>query len=269
MKKSKEARSSRMELLPREIIISILSKLPVSSFMQCKLVCKYWSLLVQDDHLFCKHPGLFLQSYYPIKNQLYFARQSIIYQISLPLALPEFNLVGSSNSFLCFNNSQDISSIYVYNFCTGVYIVLPEPRKYDEEISTLGFGMDPITKQHKVVRIVCYKSPRNPLVTLGKCLSVGIGKGSGNIFKIWVMKEYGVVESWILAYSFGFDVPQNYPLFVRVLGLLNNGEILLEYESRRLISYDPNLNAFTPYELTNNLSFVFVTVVHMGCHWLG
>ncbi|KAF8043126.1 hypothetical protein BT93_A1465 [Corymbia citriodora subsp. variegata] len=77
-------------------------------------------------------------------------------------------------------------------------------------------------------------------------------------------EEYGMKESWIKDYSIGCylleglqnHVPKDYnqpwcniskilmrkrfELYVRVLGMLRNGEILLEYRNRALVCYDPN-----------------------------
>lgn len=101
------------------------------------------------------------------------------------------------------------------------------------------------------------------LVELGGCLSAAVLSQSGAL-EIWVMKEYGMKESWIKDYSIGSYLPkrlQNHEhqetndpswrisrilmrkrhgLYVRVLGMLRNGEILLEYHNRALVRYDPN-----------------------------
>lgn len=104
---------------------------------------------------------------------------------------------------------------------------------------------------------------RYHLVELRGCLSAAVLLPSG-VLKIWVMKEYGMKESWIKDYSIGSYLPrglQNHEheesndpsckisrilkrkrcgLYVRVLGMLRNGGILLEYHNRALVRYDPN-----------------------------
>ncbi|XP_030539729.1 F-box protein At3g07870-like [Rhodamnia argentea] len=101
------------------------------------------------------------------------------------------------------------------------------------------------------------------LVELGGCLSAAVLSSSGAL-EIWVMKEYGMKESWIKDYSIGSYLPKGlqsheheetkdpsckmsrilmrkrYGLYVRVLGMLRNGDILLEYHNRALVRYDPN-----------------------------
>ncbi|KAM7511342.1 hypothetical protein LguiB_010217 [Lonicera macranthoides] len=64
-----------------------------------------------------------------------------------------------------------------------------------------------------------------------------IGKHSerGSYFDVWVMKEFGVKESWTHKYSVKFS-PN---LYFRSLGLWKSGELLLNLEGH-LYLYDPN-----------------------------
>lgn len=83
--------------------------------------------------------------------------------------------------------------------------------------------------------------------------------GSYGQFEIWVMKVYDVKESWIMQFNIGIHVPRGLEQDVsqsfwdskfyqysssRVLCLLKNGEILLEYKRRALVSYDPKHETF-------------------------
>ncbi|KAF7847588.1 hypothetical protein BT93_L2813 [Corymbia citriodora subsp. variegata] len=88
------------------------------------------------------------------------------------------------------------------------------------------------------------------LVELGGCLSTTLMSKSGAL-EIWVMKEYGMQESWIRDYSIGSYLPRNlhnpndefnnrsckdsrilkcgnFQINVRVLEMLRNGQILLD-----------------------------------------
>lgn len=72
--------STAMEHLPHEIIHDILSRLPISSLVQFKCVCKAWRALAQDPHLVRFYlstttnndPCLILHCDFPIRNQIYF-----------------------------------------------------------------------------------------------------------------------------------------------------------------------------------------------------
>lgn len=116
------------------------------------------------------------------------------------------------------------------------------------------------------------------LAVLGGCLSAAVYCSNGKL-EIWVMKDYGVKDSWIKefnvgAYSSKFlsqDLQRYYGIWknalsgriVRVLGLMKNGEILLEYKGGSLALYEPDGGKF------RNLVFkgtpkLFQTVLHFG-----
>ncbi|CAI0383601.1 unnamed protein product [Linum tenue] len=74
----------------------------------------------------------------------------------------------------------------------------------------------------------------------------------GGEIKIWVMKDYGAEESWANGiYINGVDINHNIGSArrlrtyfhetsdFRVLWVMRNGEVLLEYKRRGLICYDP------------------------------
>lgn len=121
------------------------------------------------------------------------------------------------------------------------------------------------------------------LVNLKGCLSAVVYGNYGKL-DIWVMKSYGVKESWGKEYSIGTYVPKGLkqssdrPMWiwknaengkvVRVLCVLENGEILLEYKSRVLVSYDPKLGKFKDL-VVQGMPNWFHTVVHVGTlSWL-
>ncbi|KAL2518383.1 F-box protein [Abeliophyllum distichum] len=118
------------------------------------------------------------------------------------------------------------------------------------------------------------------LSVLGGYLSAALPSRGGNrALDIWVMKEYGVQESWVKefnlgAYSQGFIPPElqkPYRIWknflgrrlVRIICLLKTGDILVEYRGGTLVSYNPVSGMF------KNLSFqgmprLFQTTVHVG-----
>jgi F-box interacting protein len=56
--------------------------------------------------------------------------------------------------------------------------------------------------------------------------------GDGDICYLWVMREYGVVESWTK-----ISVPINF--VQKLFGCTDNGELLINTTNRGLVSYDP------------------------------
>ncbi|XP_010255762.1 PREDICTED: F-box protein At3g07870-like [Nelumbo nucifera] len=78
------------------------------------------------------------------------------------------------------------------------------------------------------------------LVVLEGCLSLAYAPDDGGSLVVWVMKEYGVKESWTKQFVIQRGAvfpPMNY---LQLLCLLKNGEILLEHTIKRLFCYNPN-----------------------------
>ncbi|KAI9176277.1 hypothetical protein LWI28_000683 [Acer negundo] len=165
-----------MEYLPREIILDILSRLPVTSVLQSKLVCKAWHNLVQDPLLVSMHfsratendPCLVLHCDYPIRNQLYSLELSAlgkddqrVNKICVPV-LPEFNVVGSCKGllYLCDSSAKDI--VYVYNPFTRDCIELPKSTELLHQYPVYGFGFNQTTNKYKVIKAMYRTHLRGP-----------------------------------------------------------------------------------------------------------
>ncbi|KAK9284539.1 hypothetical protein L1049_023714 [Liquidambar formosana] len=54
---------------------------------------------------------------------------------------------------------------------------------------------------------------------------------------IWVMKEYGALESWTNQFTFDQRVNFIFPL----LGFMKNGEVVLKDDDGELVLYDPRV----------------------------
>ncbi|XP_071928972.1 F-box protein At3g07870-like isoform X1 [Coffea arabica] len=122
---------------------------------------------------------------------------------------------------------------------------------------------------------------RYSLSVLGGCLSI-VHPSSTNYWvqDIWIMKEYGVKESWERVFSIGaYDVTRyrspemrrTYRIwknvinqrYVHVLCLLSNGEILLQYRWGALVSYNPENGMFKDIKFPGMPKFFHITV-HIG-----
>ncbi|XVE78358.1 hypothetical protein DITRI_Ditri13aG0138400 [Diplodiscus trichospermus] len=155
-----------MERLPLDVVIDILSRLPVTTLVQSKLVCRAWRSIIQGSLLVNKHlshmaendPGIIFQSHWPVQNQYYFMDfnegNKILKNISV--STNHANLVGSCNGLLCFFNS---SGIYICNPLTKDSIELGKLSRKPGEAGSLEFGFSPTTKEYKLVEIV-YKRKR-------------------------------------------------------------------------------------------------------------
>ncbi|THG20583.1 hypothetical protein TEA_028562 [Camellia sinensis var. sinensis] len=160
-----------LDLLPREIALDILSRLPISSLLQLRFSCRSWQILSQDPHLprlqfsrtAKKNPCLIFHCEYPLRNQLHFVEFSdqdqengIVRKIQTPFCsvMPEFNVIASCNGLLCLSDSLYSDPIYVYNPFTRENRELPKSRQFDDQEVVFGFGFHPVTNEYKVVKII-------------------------------------------------------------------------------------------------------------------
>ncbi|KAL5798030.1 hypothetical protein ACOSQ2_002850 [Xanthoceras sorbifolium] len=124
------------------------------------------------------------------------------------------------------------------------------------------------------------------VVGIGGYLAAVIHQNYGQL-EIWVMKEYDMKESWIKEYSVATHVPRGLEqadwnlaqpfrnakfyvksLFVRVLGLLKNGTVLLQYKCRALVTYDQKDGTFKELTILG-MPYWFEAVVHEGTlNWI-
>lgn len=102
--------------------------------------------------------------------------------------------------------------------------------------------------------------------------------------EIWVMKEYNVKESWIKEFRMGAYLPelllnqwsQSVGIWrntfnrseVRVVCILKNGEIMVEYKVGRLALYDPKTKRYN-HLMFKGMPKMFQTVAHVGSlNWI-
>ncbi|CAK9180400.1 unnamed protein product [Ilex paraguariensis] len=122
------------------------------------------------------------------------------------------------------------------------------------------------------------------LGVLGGCLSALVPLSFRRL-EIWVLKEYDMKESWIKEYNFDSYMPRvvhqdlhrqhgiwkdviNRKI-VRILCVMKNGKILLEYTAGNLISYDPESKTFENLTFQGMPGNFFQTVVHFGSlNWI-
>ncbi|XP_062104838.1 F-box protein At3g07870-like [Humulus lupulus] len=174
------AASSEIQCLPPEIILQIISKLPISSLFQVKYVCKAWHNLAQDsrflDLILKRSPEesecLVMHSNSLAKNQIFLVDYSeLLYcdketqlmniQSSFCSSSPEFDVVSSCNGLLCLlcdNSLTNNGVLRIYNPLTGEYKALPNTTSFHDptQYVVYGFGFNPITNEYKVVKIIYY-----------------------------------------------------------------------------------------------------------------
>ncbi|XP_017981158.1 PREDICTED: F-box protein CPR30 [Theobroma cacao] len=127
----------------------------------------------------------------------------------------DIQVFGSCNGLLCLINKR-YRIIELWNISTGDYKVLPDELLKVTGASGeiwyfYGFGYDSINDDYKIVRVAQEIDSRNhtlisevkvySLKALQGCLCI-ITTCFNDEVNIWMMKDYGVKESWTILYSF-------------------------------------------------------------------
>ncbi|KAL0284019.1 UNVERIFIED_CONTAM: F-box protein [Sesamum radiatum] len=341
--------------LPHEIVIDILSRLPITSLIRLSFACRSFNSLSHDPNLVNLHVSrssmnesscLIFHSDYPIQNQLHFLQLSDerLRRIDTPFAvsMPEFSILGSCNGLLCLINTLFRESISLYNPFTRAYLELPKNYDLQDQVIVYGFGFHPVTKDYKVIKIAyhtvsfyrrmtrnfrgfkthqkrqesevrVYSLSRNAWENKGTvpyrlerwsspgilvsgrlhwvagcnlsaldgrlCAAVPVSPGHGAL-DIWILKEYGVSESWVKEYSVGVYYPVSMispelerslgvwrnmvgKKSVRVLCVLRSGEVVLEYRGGGLVAYDPETGSFRE-SVFDGMPRIYQTTLHVG-----
>ncbi|OMO75813.1 hypothetical protein COLO4_25854 [Corchorus olitorius] len=170
IKETEQPTSNMMDRLPEDIILGILSKLPVISLIQSTLVCRAWQNLIQDPLLATKHfsnmvnkgaPTFIFQSNRPESSyQLFFVdfsphSQGKVILKKLPYSSMSWYLVDSCNGLLCM---RDFRGIYICNPFTRRYLELPKLTNNPMEAGHIGFSFHQAANEYKVLQIVFRRS---------------------------------------------------------------------------------------------------------------
>ncbi|KAL7218812.1 hypothetical protein ACSBR2_011976 [Camellia fascicularis] len=184
----KKNKQSIPEELPTQIIIEILSRLPIKILFHCLLVCKDWFFSISDPyfaklHLSRSPISLLIKPIYrnhPESTQLRLIDLQCETQLkfSSKINFPIFKhqTVTSCNGLLCLSCISN--PIYVCNPILGEYITLPIST-YDGKQphrTITAFGFSPMTNQYKVIQFFVYRvfDPINQ----AKAMIYTIGEGS-------------------------------------------------------------------------------------------
>ncbi|GKV14996.1 hypothetical protein SLEP1_g25797 [Rubroshorea leprosula] len=164
-------------LLPREILLEILPRLPITSLIHFKTTSHTGYDLIADPRLPLmfrnrisdSNPCLILYNYnFPVSSslQLYFLDSEHcsgrVRKIDPPKHSEVDNLVGSCNGLLCLSfriisDSLVSHGLLIYNPFVGDAVRVPPADQFFDQFEVFGFGFHPRTGEFKVVRIVYYE----------------------------------------------------------------------------------------------------------------
>ncbi|KAM5554636.1 F-box/kelch-repeat protein [Rosa sericea] len=144
-----------------DLLIDILSRLPVKTLIQFRCVCKSWRALISDSHLVTMHLRRFnrrrrlLFSVAPFQSIDITALNDAVCSVSstslaLPIPVETLKIVGSCNGLICLVKNSSL--IIFWNPSTRVTRFLPMPNHSHLGIVMFyGFGYDPTIDDYKVV----------------------------------------------------------------------------------------------------------------------
>lgn len=150
-----------------DIIIDILSRLPVKSLLRFRCVCKSWHTLISDSHLVRKHlrravrgvnanSSKLLISSSPLYSIDYEALEDVnsfvaIKELHLPvpLVLDRMSIVGSCNGLICLHENK--GDFFLWNPCTRDTLKLPGVTYFLSSPMFYGFGYDSTIEDYKVI----------------------------------------------------------------------------------------------------------------------
>ncbi|KAJ9552394.1 hypothetical protein OSB04_016439 [Centaurea solstitialis] len=188
-------RVSIMEDLPTELTIDILLRLPVSTIIHCKRVCKKWRNLVSDSffvnlHLStglvvhrCKHyedPGILEWVEIADRHRLHHDPFRTLDLNLVPiLENSKVNRMVSVNGLICLWRISPIlkfDDVYICNPVTREMIILPRQQQKYKQSGFLppafyGIGVSSLTGEYKVVKLshpgVSLETVETDVYTLG------------------------------------------------------------------------------------------------------
>ncbi|KAK8558890.1 hypothetical protein V6N12_042182 [Hibiscus sabdariffa] len=156
------------DYMPVEVVLKILSKLPVKSVVKCKSICKSWNTFICDPSFISAHLHASLSSNTPFlligsakqgRETLSLHHDNDGFDKLKQLPFPpfgnvaEFPVVGSCNSLICVQldyYGYDLDFV-LWNPSIQKYISLPQANISEVEYFNVGFGFDSRTNGYKLL----------------------------------------------------------------------------------------------------------------------
>uniref|UniRef100_A0A5B6ZCC6 F-box domain-containing protein n=1 Tax=Davidia involucrata TaxID=16924 RepID=A0A5B6ZCC6_DAVIN len=169
------------DFIPGDVLIDILTRLPIKSLVRFACVCKSWYSLLTNPSFITAHLNrsnvpnkksddlLLVRSYSEDLNEeqysVYFDNETFDEYAKLEFPLKSlsnyyFRIVGSCNGLMCLSDDQFgyAETLFLWNPSIRRTLALPRVRVGFEShgpfMHAIGFGFDPLTNDYKVVRIV-------------------------------------------------------------------------------------------------------------------
>ncbi|PIA59640.1 hypothetical protein AQUCO_00400498v1 [Aquilegia coerulea] len=169
IKSTSRKMNMKMIILPEEILMDILSRLPVKSLMRCKCACKDLLRLITSPYFVKLHlkvslnyPRILFTAKTSNKNftfisSLDYEARCAVSNYNFSVTTGKLTLVNSCSGLVCLSDYRTV--MVLCNPVTKESIEVPfdlvEPLPAADYIQQfdLGFGHDPLTDTYKVIRI--------------------------------------------------------------------------------------------------------------------
>ncbi|KAJ0980569.1 hypothetical protein J5N97_008824 [Dioscorea zingiberensis] len=173
--------------LPNDLIVQILSRLPVKTLFRCKLVCKFWSRLPSEKYFIdlyfqtsSKNPALLLEIIHTLRTRSSYVcvdRSCGVLGVSLDFLNDRVRIRASCNGLLCCASIPNRGVYYVCNPMTREFRLLPRARdrpftrcQPEYEATLIGLAFDPKSWKFHVALAGFYRPfshrPHDQLVCL-------------------------------------------------------------------------------------------------------
>ncbi|KAF6176033.1 hypothetical protein GIB67_032656 [Kingdonia uniflora] len=211
------------------------------------------------------------------------------------------DIVGSCDGLILMRSNE---ITFLWNPATREYKKLPRHCFHGDYTAYLGFGYDEISKDYKVVNLVCkpnrdcihkvhiYSMHNKSWRRIKMTAEYGVKEKyfryseSGFEFEhgpytrlvesvVWVMKDYGVNESWNKLFCIEPRRSDIYGIDMKMLHTSNDGEVLLKTSNSNLVLYNIKDKKSKKLQIGDNLrvsgrmeSYVESLISPESCSWL-
>ncbi|PHT37698.1 Glycerate dehydrogenase HPR, peroxisomal [Capsicum baccatum] len=272
-KRAQDYSNLTIPILPAELITEILSRLPVKSLLKFRFVSKSWLALIaspkfikthlslsankKEDthHMLILDPGVDKWNFKEcLLRSLYEDSVIEVFDLNYPFenSGSYISILGSCNGLIFVVHYSECSLLW--NPTTKKYKTLPDFRPIYGNI--YGFGYDELHDDYKVVDISCLFANGKlhwETIVVGPNFS-NARKGTniisfdlanekcyykGTHFSAWVMKEYGVKESWMKMFTISLlhqQTSQAHCMYLRFLTFAAYGQFL-KANSEQLVTW--------------------------------
>ena len=160
----------KIQQLSPNILIDILSRLPIKSILDCRCVCKTWLHLISNRrfaelHLSRSSVGILIKTIPSVNDsrkisltlveengRAPFQLERLTFSPKINLPSSKFGLVNSCNGLLCLSGGEREDPIWVCNPILGEYVAVPSVSKGRNWGSFVGLGCCSLSHRYKVVQ---------------------------------------------------------------------------------------------------------------------